>query len=176
MKTRSPSSTRSHAGLKDHAAARRGNADIELILVMWVFLLLMALGFRQLVIGRAQLLETYSAENQAYGQVNAGINVTYSNELTPVDGPAAIRPGLPNRYDEANPSTVVDVSKVKIPPLDPVVTVHSKAVFLDPTWHFAASPNSDDQAIVQSWFESYVSEDHPPALNQALGLQPAWRP
>jgi len=176
MKTRHHRSTHAAHHAARRGTARRGNADIELILVMWVFLLLMALGFRQLVIGRTQLEDTYAAENQAWGQTNSGINVTNSNELTPVDGPAAIRPGLPNRFDESAPVVVADVSNIHIPPLLPKLNIQEKAVFLDPTWHYAASPNRDDQDTLRSWFESYVSESHPDSLNQALGLQPAWRP
>jgi hypothetical protein len=153
---------------------RRGNAEIELLLVIPVLIAILLLTQLAWRLGAARLSNTFAAGNGVYTQVLTGRDVQVSSDPVPPDGIAAVRPGLPNRLDEERPGTVVDLAagNIKLPP----VTLPDRAVMLDPTWHLAAWPQPADQADVRAWFEAYVAEDHSADVVTALGLQPSWPP
>jgi hypothetical protein len=157
--------------------ARPGTAEIELLLVIPVLLAILLLIGAGLNLGGARLANVVNAENNAYAQVTAGFNVTPASNPLPLDGLAAIRPDplLPTRYDESQLTQTVPFPRA-LGAL-PSATFTDQALFLDPTWHFAAWPQPGiDRATVWAWFDNYVAEDHPADLVQALGLQPALPP
>ena len=153
---------------------RRGTAEIELLLViLFVFipiLLLTGAGFR---LGAKRLSNVFSAENQAYTQVTRGQNITTSGALMPIEGIAAIKPGLPTRMDVAAPQFNVNyAASLGIPGVSHTDT----AAFLDFTWRYSQSPVPDDAALTTKWFADYVAESHPSDLSTSLGLKSSLPP
>ncbi len=151
----------------------RGTAEIETLFVIPLLLSFIFLAGGLVVLGHARLSNAFNAESNAYAQNVIGQNTITAQDLTPIDGPAAVRPGLPNRFDEAYLSQDVTVPFGKA---SNVVPIADRAAFLDPAWHYSAFSHGDDQVAAENWFEDYVAEDHSPTVDAALGLQPAWPP
>jgi hypothetical protein len=152
---------------------QRGNAEIELLLVIPLLLTILFLIGGTLSLGKARLTNAYNAENDAYTQTVSGIGFAPSNDPVPPDGINAVRPALPNRYVLAD-----ELRNVTINELDasPTFRLNTRAILLDPAWHYSAWPQSADRPAIQDWFDAYVAESHPPVVVNALGLQPAWPP
>jgi hypothetical protein len=152
--------------------ARPGTAEIELLLVIPILLTILLLTGAGLRLGGARLANVFHAENEAYTQVTAGIAVSPSSDPLPIDGIIAIRPGLPNRFDESKITTSVALPQ-GIGAL-PAATFTDKAVFLDPAWYYPG--RGADRSALANWFDNYVAEDHPADIVESLGLQPPGPP
>ena len=150
--------------------------EIELLLVIPILLTILLLAAAALKLGSVRLANVFSAENNAYQQVTTGQNVQVAVNPAPLDGIALIRPVLPNHFDESLPAQIVAFPSglINVNP----VSLSDQAVFLDPTWHYANWPPSDDRLVLRSWFENYLAEDHPSDVTDGycLGLQPPWPP
>jgi len=104
----------------------------------------------------------------------ARLSYQYTHRNTSLENKAWMRT-LPDRFDYALEQQIVSLSS-SVQPNGGPVTLVDRAIFLDPAWHYANWPQTGDQAWLQSWFETYVAEDHPVDLNISLGLQPSWPP
>jgi hypothetical protein len=153
------------------ARGRRGLADIELILVIIVLLIpLFLLMATASTLGRNVITTAYSAENEAYAQAVSENGQQASTDPVPPVGIIDVRPDLPNRLLYAAPANSVTLDYGKAG--QSAFTYSEKAAFLGPSWHL----NGADHEALAEWFDDYVAEDHPPALVQSLGLQPAGPP
>ncbi len=158
----------------------RGTAEIELLLVIPILLTLLLLAAAGLKLGAARLANAFNAENNAYQQVTLGGNVQVAVNPAPLDGIALAQgvtfppPPPPNHFDESLPTQTVAFPSGLVTLNS--VSLSDQAVFLDPAWHYANWPQSDDHTVLQSWFVNDLAEDHPSDITDALGLQPAWPP
>ena len=167
------------SGSLRHARRRRGNAEIELLLVIPILLLILFVARAALQTGDGRLDNAFNAENSAYTQVeSAGVAM-----VAPDAPPAGINaihpdPALPNYFSYGNISTPVTTN---LGNGATTATYRDQAVFLDPSWHFSQSPHPQDQPTLQDWFTNYADEMHPGDMQRdimvlGLGLQPPGPP
>jgi hypothetical protein len=149
-------------------SARRGTAEIELMLVIPVLLVILFLAGAALKIGKAWMGNAYNAENDVYGQVVAGRGLTISAEVVPVEGINGVKPALPNRYAWADEQQVVVIEGVKGVP---AIGLEDEAILLDPSWALTGWPQTGDAVEMEGWFRAYVEESHPSEVVEALGLR-----
>ncbi len=148
----------------------RGNAEIEMILLIPIFLVIFTLGTVIWKLGTARMSNALNAENDAY-RMAVGSNEYSVSSDQPPSGPAM--PNLPSRYVQATRTqTVIFDGNNRLVDLHPT----DSAAFLDPAWDISAWPHSDDRNALATWFTAYVDESHPPEVVEALGLKPPGPP
>src|SRR5689334_1175226 len=112
--------------------ARRGTADVELILIVPLLIALLFLTKGTLQLGEARIHNAWAAEQKAYTDaIRAAPPVYTTGQLQPQDGFASVRPGLPNPMHDHENSTVM--KPWKYVPLKQI-TLTEKAAFAAPGW------------------------------------------
>jgi hypothetical protein len=158
-------------------SARRGTAEIELILSVVVLLTVMFLALGAMRIAAARLSTARTANVEAFRNATIDATPMYTGDggLPPVDGVGAVRPGLPNRTHVPRPKQDVSVAAGDRQTLPPV-TVGGKAGTAGPPWTYSAYPvGGQDEADTEQWFLDDAAESHT-NLTDPLRLAPAWTP
>ena len=159
------------------ARRRRGVAEIELLLIVTVFITLLMLTRGAMQLGLARLESSETAALEAYQDASANSPPAYTSDpaLQMITGYSDLRPGLPNRVHVTRPEKDVTVFSGTDEPLPPF-TVGAKAGFAGPAWAFSAYPaGQTDYDQHGTWFDNYVDESHVELITP-LGLAPAWPP
>ena len=159
------------------STARRGTAEIELLLSIIVLISILMLVVGTVHIGMARLNTVEDAAYRALGNAATGGTPLYTNDpaLSEITTIADIRPGMPNRTHVVVSQKQVSVSPSVNQTLPPT-NVHAYAGAISPAWTFSAYPAiATDSQATQTWFETYVTESHQELIDP-LVLAPPWAP
>lgn len=177
MSTATPTRPRSNGSRPTRFAfARKGTAEIELVLsiVVLITLLTLTVGAMRIALARLDTANTAQFEVQFDATSSEDPQLTGRGDLTPIDGIGASRPGLPQRTHVATPTAEVRVSAGNREQIE--TTVGGKAGLISPAWNFAAYPvGGSDRDVTGDWFGTYTEESHG-QLVSPLRLAPAWQP
>ena len=154
---------------------RRGTAEIELLVSAFVLIGMLFTVKSALTIAQARVTATTAANFHAFNDATAARDPRYSEdqEMQPIDGIGAMRPGLPNRMHV--PRLVDKIYNVGTTPPVHMFDLHTSAAVLGPPWIFSAYPVQGDQQATRQWFMDYVDESHSELISPLL-LAPAWNP
>ncbi len=154
---------------------RRGNAEIEtLLVIMMVLLPMLLVTLYAGKIGLHRLQNVFAAENGAYTQIETGAGLAATSDPVPVDAPN--QPALPTRFAVADQTQTLNPNRTMNGVTLNPVNLEDQAFFLDPSWHWDPTPEAADQQTLGAWFDAYVAESHPAELDSALGIQPPGPP
>lgn len=158
-------------------STRAGTAEIELLLLVVIFITLLMLVKGSMELGLARLQTAEDALLQVFRDATMASPPQYDADqsLRTVIGYGEIRPGLPLRSHVSRPERDVTIYGGDKEPLPPF-TVGASAALPSPAWAYSGHPYVPaDRQATQFWFEDYVPESHS-ELIEPLGLAAPWPP
>ncbi len=169
-----------------HSAHRRGNAEIETILVIPVLLALLFLMKGSLQLGTARLLNVFQAEQKAYADATTPTPPAADSDsgtLDPLNDLASALPALPDQFPNRMhvSNATMDVNYGLNIPL-PDAHLQNQAAFPAPAWAYSAWPVGDqggsfnDASATHAWFSDYTAQVRTDTITNALGLSPSSPP
>jgi hypothetical protein len=159
--------------------ARRGVAEIELLMVIPLLLSIIFLLGAMLILGPARLLNIVKPNEMAYRDATTADDP----QLTDVSEPEIVPdpmlqinqslPPLPNRVHaaESDQSETIKVGSIALP----TFTLVNKAAYTSPTWAYSSWPDSSDASVLEDWLNQYADQSKE-TVSDPLMLAPAWPP
>lgn len=158
--------------------ARRGVAEIELIVACFILVSLLMLSMSAVKIGMARLNTVRTAQYETFHDANSRAAPQHVDGalLSPVPGFAAQRsPALPNRAHSLQQTEEVFI-RTGDQARDRPATLFGQAAAISPSWVYSGYPvGPADHAANGNWVTEYVAESHG-QLVSPLRLVPAWEP
>ena len=160
--------------------ARRGTAEIELLLViMYLLLPILFLTGAMLALGPARISNVFSANELAYHDATNSAAPQFANsaDLQPIPDPlASLQPDLPllpNRMNvsEADKTVLMTIGRAALP----TVNLVNHAAYPSPAWARSNWPVASDDSQVQNWYQAYANQSKD-LVQDPLMLSPAWPP